>query len=167
MLCFSDVLLDSPCIYVFKRELFKENKFKVNTEHEDFGLIPLIILKAKSIISINTYGYCYLQTNGSITRNEDYSKTLKKVNDTLLHYDNMLEFINKENLKETTIKNLKTYYTNAIILKLKELKKEDLDIYIQKIRKRNMVDNIQVNNMKQFVKKLILRINIKLYLKLK
>ncbi len=49
----------------------------------------------------------------------------------------------------------------------RELKKEDLDIYIQKIRKRNMVDNIQVNNMKQFVKKLILRINIKLYLKLK
>ncbi len=169
MLCFNDVLLDSPCIYMFKKQLFEENnlKFKVNTEHEDFGLIPLIILKAKSIISINTYGYCYLQTNGSITRNEDYSKTLKKVNDTLLHYDNMLEFINKENLKETTIKNLKTYYTNAIILKLKELKKEDLDIYIQKIRKRNMVDNIQVNNMKQFVKKLILRINIKLYLKLK
>ena len=167
MLCFNDVLLDSPCIYMFKKQLFEENnlKFKVNTEHEDFGLIPLIILKAKSIISINTYGYCYLQTNGSITRNEDYSKTLKKVNDTLLHYDNMLEFINKENLKETTIKNLKTYYTNAIILKLKELKKEDLDIYIQKIRKRNMVDNIQVNNMKQFVKKLILRINIKLYLK--
>lgn len=169
MLCFNDVLLDSPCVYVFKKELFEENnfKFKVNTEHEDFGLIPLVILKAKSIISINTYGYCYLQTKGSITRNEDYSKTLKKVNDTLIHYDNMLEFISKDNLTETTTKNLKTYYTNAIILKLKELKKEDLDIYIQKIRKRNMIANIQVNNVKQFVKKLILKINVKLYLKLK
>ncbi|MCI8352158.1 MAG: glycosyltransferase [Clostridia bacterium] len=168
-LCFNDVLLDSPCVYMFKKQLFEENnlQFKVNTEHEDFGLIPLVILKAKSIISINTYGYCYLQTKGSITRNEDYSKTLKKVNDTLIHYDNMLEFISKDNLTETTTKNLKTYYTNAIILKLKELKKEDLDIYIQKIRKRNMIANIQVNNVKQFVKKLILKINVKLYLKLK
>lgn len=169
MLCFNDVLLDSPCVYMFKKQLFEENnlKFKINTEHEDFGLIPLVILKANSVISINTYGYCYLQTSGSITRNEDYSKTLKKVNDTLLHYDNMLEFINKENLTETTVKNLKTYYTNAIILKLKELKKEDMDIYIQKINKRNMINNIQVNNVKQFVKKLILKINVKLYLKLK
>lgn len=169
MLCFNDVLLDSPCVYMFKKQLFEENnlKFKINTEHEDFGLIPLVILKANSVISINTYGYCYLQTSGSITRNEDYSKTLKKVNDTLLHYDNMLEFINKENLTETTVKNLKTYYTNAIILKLKELKKEDMDIYIQKINKRNMINNIQVNNVKQFIKKQILKINVKLYLKLK
>lgn len=169
MLCFSDVLLDSPCVYVFKKELFEVNnlKFKVNTEHEDFGLIPLLILKAKSVISINTYGYCYLQTNDSITRNEDYSKTLKKFNDVLLHYDNMLEFIEKEKLTENTIKNLKTYYTNAIILKLKELKKQDLDIYIKKLNKRNIIDNIQVNNIKQFIKKLILKMNVKIYLKLK
>lgn len=169
MLCFSDVLLDSPCVYVFKKELFEVNnlKFKVNTEHEDFGLIPLLILKAKSVISINTYGYCYLQTNDSITRNEDYSKTLKKFNDVLLHYDNMLEFIEKEKLTENTIKNLKTYYTNAIILKLKELKKQDLDIYIKKLNKRNMIDNIQVNNIKQFIKKIILKMNVKIYLKLK
>ena len=169
MLCFSDVLLDSPCVYVFKRELFELNnfKFKVNTQHEDFGLIPLVILKAKSVISINIYGYCYLQTNDSITRNEDYSKTLKKFNDVLLHYDNMLEFIEKEKLKENTIKNVKIYYTNAIILKLKELKKQDLNIYIKQLNKRKMINNIQVNNIKQLIKKLILRINIKIYLKLK
>lgn len=169
MLCFSDVLLDSPCIYVFKKELFELNnlRFKTNTEHEDFGLIPLIILKAKSVISINTYGYCYLQTNDSITRNEDYTKTLKKFNDVLLHYDTMLEFIEKEKLAESTIKNVRTYYTNAIILKLKELKKQDLDVYIKKLKQRKMIDDIQVNNFKQFIKKLILKMNIKIYLKLK
>lgn len=169
MLCFSDVLLDSPCVYVFKKELFELNnlKFRVNTEHEDFGLIPLVILKAKSVISINTYGYFYLQTNDSITRNEDYTKTLKKVNDTLLHYDNMLEFTKREDLREDTVKKLKTYYTNAIILKLRELKKQDMNIYIKKIKQRNMLDNIQVNNLKQFIKKIMLKTNVKLYLKLK
>lgn len=169
VLCFSDVLLDSPCVYLFKKELFVNNnlKFKLNTEHEDFGLIPLVILKAKSVISINTYGYCYLQTNDSITRNEDYSKTLKKFNNVLTHYDNMLEFVEKENLTEITRKNIKTYYTNAIILKLKEIKEQDLEIYIRKIKERKMIDNIQVNNVKQFIKKMILKINVKWYLQLK
>ena len=98
ILAFSDVLIDSPCIYLFKKELFKKNnfKFKTDTEHEDFGLIPLIILKAKKVVSINLYGYCYLQTTNSITRNEDYSRTIKKTKDVFKHYDTMLEFIQKE-----------------------------------------------------------------------
>lgn len=169
ILAFSDVLLDSPCVYVFKKELFTKNnfKFKVGTEHEDFGLIPLVILKAKKVTSIDNYGYSYVQSENSITRNENYEKTLKKFNDALSHYDSTIDFINKNDLNEKTKKNVKTYYTNAIILKLKELKKEDLKLYIQKIKKRKMIKNIQVHNLKQLIKKLILMINMKLYIKLK
>ena len=49
----TDVLLDSPCIYLIKKELFIDNNlwFKKDTYHEDFGLIPLVILKAKTMIS--------------------------------------------------------------------------------------------------------------------
>lgn len=169
ILAFSDVLLDSPCVYAFKKELFTENnfKFKVGTEHEDFGLIPHVLLKAKSVVSIDNYGYCYVQSENSITRNENYEKTLKKFNDALSHYDSTIDFINRNDLNEKTKKNVKTYYTNAIILKLKELKKEDLNLYIQKIKERKMIKNIQVHNLKQFIKKLILMINMKLYIKLK
>lgn len=169
LLAFSDVLLDSPCVYIFKKELFIKNnfKFKVGTEHEDFGLIPLVILKAKTVTSTNNYGYCYVQSENSITRNRNYEKTLKKFNDALLHYDSMLEFIQKNDLSEKTKRNVKTYYTNAIILKLKELKNEDLKLYIQKIKERKMIKNIQVNNLKQLIKKIILIISIRLYIKLK
>lgn len=169
LLAFSDVLLDSPCVYVFKKELFTENdfKFKVGTEHEDFGLIPHVLLKAKTVVSINNHGYCYVQSSNSITRNEDYEKTLKKFNDALLHYDNTQEFLKKANLDNKTKKNVETYYTNAIILKLKELRKEDLKLYIQKIKKRKMIKNIQVHNFKQLIKKLILIFDMKLYVKLK
>ena len=168
-LAFSDVLLDSPCVYSFKKELFiKDNfKFKVGTEHEDFGLVPIIILKAKNVVSINFYGYCYVQSSNSITRNKNYEKTLKKFNDALVHYDNMQEFIKGISLNNQTEKNVKTYYTNAIILKLKELKREDLKLYIQKIKKRKMIKNIQVHNLKQLIKKFILIFDIKLYIKLK
>lgn len=94
-------------------------------------------------------------------------KTLKKFNDVLLHYDTMIEFIDKQEISNKTKKNIKTYYTNAIILKLKKIKKQDLDIYIKKIKERKMINNIQTNNLKQLIKKLILRTNIKWYLKIK
>lgn len=166
-LAFSDVLLDSPCVYAMKKNLFNDYKFKEGTEHEDFGLIPLIILKANTVISINYYGYNYVQSDESITRNTNYEKTIKKFEDTLKHYDNMKNIVEKENLKETTKKNVKTYYTNAIILKLKELETKDQKKYIKQIRKRGMQKNIQVKNIKQLIKKVIITFNMRLYLKFK
>lgn len=168
-LVFSDILIDTPCIYVFKKELFMKNDlyFKKGTEHEDFGLMPLVLASSKSIISTNIYGYNYVQEQDSIIRNSDYKKTIKKMQDMIKHYDYMIEYINKKDLNLITKKNLKTYYTNAVILKLKELKKEDQKDFISQIRKRNMISNIQVKNIKQLIKKLILSINTNWYLKLK
>jgi glycosyltransferase involved in cell wall biosynthesis len=155
-----DVLMDSPCVYVFKKELFTNNNlyFKTGTYHEDFGLIPLILLKAKSVISINTYGYNYVQTDNSITRNDDYKKTIKKFEDCLLHYDNMIQFVNENSLQDITKENVKRYYTNAILLKLKSIKKEDRKAYIKQIKKRKMIQNIKPSNFKQAIKRIILSI---------
>lgn len=168
-LAFSDVLLDSPCVYAFKRNVFINNNlfFKVGTEHEDFGLIPLVILKAKSVVSIDVYGYAYVQGRNSITRNEDYKKTKKKMQDTIKHYDHMIEWISTQELDEQTKKNVKTYYTNAILLKLKELEKEDRKQMLKEIKQRKMISNIQVHNVKQLCKKILLKVNVQWYLKLK
>lgn len=169
LLAFEDVLLDSPCVYFFKKMLFTQNKltFKIGTEHEDFGLIPLIIVKAKTMVSVPNYGYFYVQSQNSITRNQNYANTIKKFEDVLVHYENMLAFLEKEELQEQTKKNMKTYYTNAIILKLKELNKQDQKRYIKQIKQRKMIHNVQVHNVKQFLKKCILRVNVAWYLKLK
>lgn len=162
-----DVLLDSPCVYVIKKKLFTENNFKFQrTYHEDFGLIPFIILTAKTVISIPEYLYKYVQAPDSITRTEDYEKTIKKMEDVLFHYDNMLKTIEILDLEEITKENVKIYYTNAIILKLRELKKETQNHYIKKIQKRKMYKNIKPRNLKQLIKRLLLRWNVKLYLKL-
>ncbi len=165
----TDVLLDSPCVYLFRRDYILNNgfKFQVGTYHEDFGLIPLIIVKAESIVSIDYEGYYYVQSNNSITRNENYEKTIKKMKDSLVQYDNMLKKIQQYNLSKTTKENIKIYYTNAIILKLKELNEKDQNIFIHEIKQRKMISNIKIRNLKQLFKKLILLWNIKLYLKLK
>ena len=165
----SDVLLDSPCIYIIKKEIFIRNKllFNVGTEHEDFGLIPFVIVLAKTMISIDYYGYEYVQSNGSITRNNNYSKTKKKAYDALKQYDEALVKIEKHNINKKTAYYLKTYYTNAILLKTETLEKKDQNQYIKEIKKRQMIKNIKANNIRQMLRKIILLLSIKQYLKLR
>lgn len=161
----TDVLLDSPCVYLFRREYLKQNgfKFQVGTYHEDFGLIPLIVIKADSVISRNMYIYNYVQSSNSITRNEDYKKTIRKMEDSLKQYDRMLEQI--EGLSKKAQENIKIYYTNAIILKLDELKESEQDRFINEIKKRRMIKNIKIRDLKQLLKRILLSISIKTYLK--
>ena len=81
--------------------------FNVGTEHEDFGLIPFVIVFAKTMISIDFYGYEYVQSNGSITRNNNYGKTKKKAYDALKQYDEALVKIEKHNINKKTADYLK------------------------------------------------------------
>ena len=165
----TDVLLDSPCVYLIKKELFVKNslKFTVGTEHEDFGLVPFIIVLAQTMVSVNFYGYYYVQSDNSITRNENYTKTIKKAYDALKHYDNAIILIEILNINKITKQNLKIYYTNAIILKAKELHNDEQKKYIKEIKDRKMTKNIKIRNMKQLIKKILLTMNIKLYLQMK
>lgn len=163
-----DVLLDSPCVYMIKKELFTKYNFQFRrTYHEDFGLIPLIILVAKSVVSTNYYLYSYVQVENSITRNEDYEKTRKRMEDALGHYDNMLQTIERLTLSKRAKEDIKIYYTNAILLKLNELKKEDKNYYSKQMKQRRFDKNIKARNGKQLLKRILLRINIRLYLKLR
>lgn len=164
-----DVLLDSPCLYVIKKEIFTRNKleFKVGTEHEDFGLMPFVIVLAKTMISIHFYGYHYVQTDGSITRNDNYEKTRKKAKDALTQYDEALRKIDKYKINKKTAETLRIYYTNAILLKIETLDKKDQKEYIKEIKKRKMSKNIKVRNITQLLRRCILNINIKWYLNLR
>lgn len=165
----TDVLLDSPCVYVIKKDIFIKNKleFKVGTEHEDFGLMPFVIVLAKTMISINFYGYHYVQVKGSITRNDSYEKTKKKANDALKQYDEALLKIEKYQLNKKIAETLKIYYTNAILLKIETLEKKDQKEYIKEIRKRKMTKNIKAKDIRQLFRKIILSLNIRWYLSLR
>ena len=163
-----DVLLDSPCVYLIKKELFKKNNFTFKrTYHEDFGLMPLVIVSAKDMVSTPYYLYAYVQSSNSLMRNDDYNKTLKRIEDVWFHYDNAMNQIEKMNLEKTTKENIKIYYTNAVILKIYELKEEDKKQFIKEIKKRKMYKNIKPRNLKQLIKRYLLKFNIKLYIKMR
>lgn len=164
----NDVLIDSPCVYAFKKLIFEENKYKFERHyHEDYGLIPIVILSAKSMISLNEYLYNYVQVDNSITRNNDYKRVLDRVNDAMAHYDNALKVIDRLDISGDTKDNAKIYYSNAIILKLNELNKEDRKLYSKKLKERKIYKYFKAKNMKQLIKKILIRFSVKLYLKVR
>lgn len=168
-LCFSDEMVDALWVYAYKRELFTKNKLRFikNADHEDFGLIPLLILKSETFVSTNIQGYHYVQSQNSITRNINYDKTVKKVFDTLIHYDNMIKQIENYKISQNTKENVKIFYTNSILLRINQLNNKERKKFIKEIRKRKMTQNIKVRNLRQLLKRIILEINIPLYLKMR
>ena len=66
-----------------------------------------------------------------------------------------------------SIDNFKIYMSNCLILKLEELPKEYHKLYVSKLKERKIIDNIKVKNLKQLIKKIILKVNVELYLKLR
>lgn len=168
-LCTKDKFLDPACIYLYRAEFYKKNNFmyKLDAYHEDFGLTSLIILKAKSFVSTNKYGYFYLQTDNSITRNFNYEKEIKKAKDLISHYDYMIEEIKNYDISNKSRELIKRYYTNTLILKARDLKDKEKKKYIKEIKKRKLYKNIKPYNIKQLVKRFILRINIEIYLKMR
>ena len=168
-LCFNDKYLDSPCLYLIKKDLLERTKlrFQKNVYHEDFGLIPRLLVNAKTMISLNYYGYNYFQTQNSIMRDNNYSKERKKVKDKFTHYEILKKNIANFDIKKETKENLLIYYTNSILSAIEKLKKEDRVLFEEKIKEKRMLNNIKAKNVKQFVKKLILKIDIEVYFKLK
>ena len=168
-LYYQDVMLQPAWLYLYKTEFWKENNFEypLGKLHEDFALTSLIMLKAKKVASTNVYGYYYYQSSSSITRGNNQQKIMKRALDMLYHYDYMNEKIKEYNISKQTLENLKIYYTNNIILKIEDLNKINQKYYIEEIKKRKILKNIKARNFKQLLKKIILNINIRWYLKLR
>ena len=164
-----DVFLEPACLYMYNKNYFCNNNFEfpVNKYHEDWAIVPYIILMANTVVSINYFGYYYVQSNNSITRDNNKKKMHKRAMDLLDNYDNLCSKIEKSNLQKVTIENYKIYATNCLILKLEELPKEYHKEYIKQLKTRKVFKNIKVRNIKQLIKRIVLSFSINLYLKLR
>lgn len=166
-LYYQDILIDSPCVYLIKRQYLSVNNFRFlsGSYHEDFGLMPIMLANAGSVVSTGVYGYYYVQCENSIMRNSDPNKIMKKMKDSFIHYDNMLESVQTLELSEYTKENLKIYYTNSILVKIGELPKDIQKQFIKEFKNRRMSQNIKARNLKQLLKRVLLMISVKTYLK--
>lgn len=153
--------------YVIRKNYYIENKFsfKKGVYHEDFGLIPYVIYKARKVKSIDYIGYHYVQRNGSIMNNNDYKKTVKKAFDMLEQYKTMRLFAKNINRKNNLDDYFLSYISNSVIVKARELKKDERKVYINELKKLNVFDGVLVNTKIRRFKKYLMKHNLNLYLK--
>ena len=153
--------------YVIRKSYYIENKFsfKNGVYHEDFGLIPYVIYKARKVKSIDFIGYYYIQRNGSIMNNNDYKKTVKKAFDMLEQYKTMRLFAKNINRKNNLDDYFLSYISNSVIVKARELKKDEKKVYINELKKLNVFDGVIVNTRIRRFKKYLMKHNLNLYLK--
>ena len=147
--------------YIIRREYYLANNFsfKVGTIHEDYGLIPLVIIKAKTVNSVNYIGYNYLQRGNSIMSTNDYEKTKKKVADFYNHYLFLIDEINKTDLRSDYFK---SFLANSLIIKICDLEKEDYKEYKKKLKEDKVFDNLLTDSTVRKIKKLVFKISPKL-----
>ena len=120
--------------------------------------MPLIILKAKTMVAIDKYEYYYVQSQNSIMRNENEEKTRKKLQDKLMHYDNLIKETNKILLQKTTKENLAIFATNSLLIIIPELNDKNKKMLKNELKERKIAKNIKIRNIKQLIKRLIFEI---------
>lgn len=153
--------VENAWAYAIKRDYYLKEKFefKKGTIHEDFGLTPLIIIKANIVNSIGYIGYNYCIRSNSIMTNNDYEKVKKKVNDFYNHYLFLIKEIEKINVNKTIFK---SFIANSLILKICELKGKDYKEYKNKIKKDKVIDNILSDTLSRKIKKILIKISPKM-----
>ncbi|MBR4618807.1 MAG: glycosyltransferase [Bacilli bacterium] len=158
--------VENAWCYAIKRKYYKEKSFsfKEGTIHEDFGLIPLVIIKANAVNSIPYIGYNYVQRSSSIMNTEDYKKTKKKVSDFYNHYKYLIAEIDKTSINS---KVFKSFIANSLILKICELKGKDYKEYKSKLKEDKVIDNILSDTISRKIKKILIIISPRLYSNIK
>ena len=153
--------------YVYKKDYYVRNnfRFKKGIYHEDFALIPYVIYKARTVKSINYIGYHYITREGSIMNNSDYNKTVKKAFDMLEGYKALKLFAKNPSVKDNYDDYYLSYISNCVIVKAKELKREERKNYINELKKINAFDGVLVNTKARKLKKELMKLNLNLYLK--
>lgn len=151
--------------YVIKKDYYIRNKFKFKKDmyHEDFGLIPYVIYKAKKVKSISYCGYHYITRSGSIINSSSYDKIVKKAFDMLEQYKDLRKKVSltKENMDNYFL----SYISNCAIVKAKTLRKKERKEYVNELKNIKAYDDVLVNSFSRKLKKILMKISFELYLK--
>lgn len=160
-LCMSHYV-EIACAYCYRRSFWlkKGFKFAEGTYHEDFGLIPLVLINSNSSKCINVVGYNYYQRSGSIMNDIDKDKIIKKANDFLEHFKFLVE---NSKLVDGDLFIFNSYIANSVILKSTTLRGNDYKKYVNELRKIGAFDMLLGDTFSRKIKKVLIKISPKVY----
>ena len=156
--------VENAWAYAFNSDFYRRNKFVFmkGKYHEDFGLIPYVLMKSGSTSSISYVGYNYLQRTGSIMSNKNYEKTLNMVDDFYVQFKSLRD---KKFGKDIDRRVYDSFISNSVILKITELKYEDYKKYFKKLKEENVFDLLLDDTRIRKIKKKMLKVSPRLYYK--
>jgi len=144
----------------------KKFKYEVGRIHEDFGLTPLIVISANKVSAIDYVGYNYIVRENSIMTNNSNERLIKKNEDTLFFYDNMMKFIEKSNFNSYVTKIFKSYISNGLINRTVLLDGTLLKDYVNELKIRKVGNNLIDDTLPRKIKKILFKLSPSLYIKL-
>lgn len=159
--CFKNIInfhyVENAWSYCYKSEFYKRNNFKFmkNCIAEDFGLIPLIISKAKTMEVISYIGYNYVQRNNSLMNNNIYKNKIKKMNDMLMQSDFLIKEIKHLNNNQLIL----SFINNSLIYYSTRLKYSDYKKYNKILKQMDSFDFIVNDNLKRKIRKELITLN--------
>ncbi len=155
----TDPLMMCAWNYAIKKDIFIE--FPEGKYHEDFAVIPLMMLNAKTMVITDKLEYYYnvSQNSKSITKEKNKRKQKQRYKDLFENFDNLIK-TTKENddLLDYTKENVGIFACNCLLQTLKETKGRNRAFYKKELAKRNISQYIVPRNFKQRVKKIILKL---------
>jgi glycosyltransferase involved in cell wall biosynthesis len=124
--CMSNKIFATPWTYAIKREIFINNNlfFAPKKFHEDFGLMPLLILKANKVSSIDFVGYKYIKRKNSLVTKTNHKIEYIRAKDFLYHYRQLIKYIKKAKMSAEYKKIFYEYFTKRTYIKLSNLEDE-------------------------------------------
>ena len=145
-------------LYAYRKDFYIKNNFEFvpNMYHEDFGIIPKIIISAEKVTSIDYCGYNYVLRENSIT--SDPTKKLKRANDFLTQGKILLK-------EQNYSKEFYSYIANSLISKAKSLTGKDQKNYIKNIKKLDISKYLLNDTFIRKTKKLFIKLFLSLYIK--
>lgn len=139
--------------YAIKKDIMLE--FTKGEFHEDFEIMPLIILKAEKMIITDKKEYFYVQSKNSIMRNNDKEKEKKKLQDMLKHYDSLIKKSSEMDIADYTKENVAIFATYALIAVVNDIDGKNKEYYLSEIKKRKVYKNIKVRGIKSLIKRIL------------
>src|SRR5699024_10944371 len=102
-------------------------------------------------------GYNYVNRENSIMNQIEYSKIIKRVKDFKEQYICLIKKI-KPNSKKNKL--IISFISEALIYKARELNDQDRPKMIEFIKKEKVIDKIYALNIKKFLQKQYLKLNL-------
>ena len=152
---------EPACGFAYRLAFWKNSNFQFmkGIYHEDFALIPLVIVKANKVVFTNFDGYFYMQTQNSITRNTSLEKAKKSAFDYIKGYDFLVSEVNKIKFIDNYAKKMyMSYISNAIIFKMETVDNSFKKEYKRDIKKRKVIRYVMNDTFKRKIRKMLIKI---------